>query len=136
MSAPSPTENRRAFAVLGSLRVTRAGAGVARGGRQQRAILARPLVAGAAGVSVEQLADMLWGERPPSGFVTTIQTYVFHLRKLLEPERGRGTPGAVLVTENGRYRLAVAPDAVDVALFKRATDAGQQLLAAGDAASA
>jgi len=71
-----------------------------------------------------------------AAFVTTIQTYVFHLRKLLEPERGRGTPGEVLVTENGRYRLAIPPDAVDVVLFKRAADAGQQLLAAGNAASA
>jgi YVTN family beta-propeller protein len=136
MSAPSTTDNRLAFAILGPLRVTRSGAAVALGGRQQRAILARLLVAGAAGVSVDQLADMLWSGRAPSGFVTTIQTYVFHLRKLLEPERGRGTPGAVLVTENGRYRLAVAPDAVDVGLFKRAADAGQQLLAAGNAASA
>jgi len=136
MSAPSTTEHAPAFAILGPLRVTRAGAVVALGGRQQRAILARLLVAGAAGASVDQLADMLWGERPPSGFVTTIHTYVFHLRKLLEPERGRGTPGETLVTENGRYRLAVPPDAVDVEQFKRATDVGQQLLAAGDAASA
>src|SRR6266542_1050205 len=136
MSAPSTTDSRLAFAILGPLHVTRSGAVVALGGRQQRAILARLLVAGAAGVSVDQLADMLWRERPPSGFVTTIQTYVFHLRKLLEPERGRGAPGEVLVTENGRYRLAVPPDTVDVALFKHATDAGQRLLAAGDAAAA
>ncbi|HEY3714948.1 MAG TPA: ABC transporter substrate-binding protein [Jatrophihabitantaceae bacterium] len=136
MSAPPKTQRELAFAILGPLRVTRAGAVVALGGRQQRAILARLLVAGAAGTSVEQLADMLWGERAPSGFVTTIQTYVFHLRKVLEPERGRGTPGEVLVTENGRYRLAIPPDAVDVEQFKRAADTGQQLLAAGDAVSA
>ncbi len=136
MSALSTTDSRLAFAILGPLRLTRSGAVVALGGRQQRAILARLLVAGAAGVSVEQLADMLWSERPPRGFVTTIQTYVFHLRKLLEPGRGRGSPGEVLVTENGRYRLAIAPDAVDVEQFKRAADAGQQLLAAGVAAAA
>jgi YVTN family beta-propeller protein len=136
MSAPSPTNSRLAFAILGPLRVTNAGAAVALGGRQQRAVLARLLVAGAAGASVEQLADMLWSERPPSGFVTTIQTYVFHLRKLLEPERSRGTPGEVLVTENGRYRLAIPSDATDVVLFKRAVEAGQQQLAAGEVAAA
>jgi len=46
MSAPSTTDNRLAFAILGPLRVTRSGAVVALGGRQQRAILARLLVAG------------------------------------------------------------------------------------------
>ena len=136
MSAPSTADNRLAFAILGPLRVTNAGVSVALGGRQQRAILARLVVAGTTGASVDQLADMLWGERPPSGFATTIQTYVFHLRKALEPERGRGAPGQVLLTENGRYRLAIPPDAVDVEQFERATDAGERLLAGGEPAAA
>src|SRR6266545_6378055 len=132
MSAPSTAENRFAFAMLGPLQVTSGGAVVTLGGRQQRAILARLLVAGGTGTSVEQLADMLYGASPPSGFATTIQTYIFHLRKALEPGRGRGAPGQVLITENGRYRLAVAPDAVDVELFRRSVDEGRRLLAAGD----
>ena len=99
---------------------------MALGGRQQRAILARLLIAGSTGASTEQLADMLWAERPPSGFATTIQTYVFHLRKALEPDRGRGTPGQVLVTENGRYRLTFTPDAVDATQFQQTVDSGQR----------
>ena len=136
MSAPSTTDNRLAFAILGPLRVTDAGVPVVLGGRQQRAILARLAVAGASGVSLEQLADMLWGERPPGGFATTIQTYIFHLRKVLEPERGRGAPGRVLVTENGRYRLTIPPEALDVTTFRRTVDAGQRLLADGESAAA
>ena len=93
MSAPS-SDNQLAVAILGPLRVTNAGGSVALGGRQQRAILARLTVAGAGGVSLEQFADMLWGERPPGGYATTIQTYISHLRKLLEPNQTAALPAA------------------------------------------
>ena len=46
MSGPSTTDHALAFAILGPLRVTNGGTVVALGGRQQRAILARLLVAG------------------------------------------------------------------------------------------
>jgi YVTN family beta-propeller protein len=136
MSGPTITDRTLAFAILGPLRVTNGSSVVALGGRQQRAILARLLFAGPTGVSTEQLADMLWGERPPNGFATTIQTYVFHLRKALEPDRGRGAPAQVLVTENGRYRLVFSPDAVDAEQFQRIVDSGQRLLASGDVVAA
>jgi DNA-binding SARP family transcriptional activator len=81
------------FGVLGPLRVTRAGVPLSLGGRQQRAVLARLLLADGVGLTVEQLADALWGEQVPVGAASTIQTYVFHLRQVLEPDRGRGAPG-------------------------------------------
>jgi YVTN family beta-propeller protein len=136
MSGPSSADRTVGFAILGPLRVTSGESDVALGGRQQRAILARLLIAGSTGASTEQLADMLWGERPPNGYATTIQTYVFHLRKALEPERGRGAPAQVLVTENGRYRLAFPPDSVDATQFQQAVDTGQRLLASGDVTGA
>jgi YVTN family beta-propeller protein len=136
MSVPSRADHKLAFAILGPLRVASGESVVALGGRQQRAILARLLIAGSTGASTEQLADMLWAERPPSGFATTIQTYVFHLRKALEPDRDRGAPGQVLVTENGRYRLMFTPDAVDATQFQQTVDSGQRLLASGDATAA
>src|SRR6476620_10493610 len=119
MSVLSTADRTLAFAILAPLRVTSGGSVVALGGRQQRAILARLLVAGSTGASTEQLTDMLWAERPPSGFATTIQTYVFHLRKALEPDQSRGAPGQVLVTENGRYRLMFTPEAVDATQFQQ-----------------
>ena len=109
MSAPSTTDNRLAFAILGPLRVTDAGVPVALGGRQQRAILARLAVAGASGVSLEQLADMLWGERPPGGFATTSRPTSSICAKSLNPTEAAALPAAVLVTENGRYRLTILP---------------------------
>jgi WD40 repeat protein/DNA-binding SARP family transcriptional activator len=136
MSAPSTTGNRFGFAILGPLRVTDRDDAVPLGGRQQRAVLARLIIAGASGASMEQLADMLWGDHLPNGYATTIQTYISHLRKLLEPGRGRGAPGRVLVTEHGRYRLAVPAESVDAVLFERGAEAGARLLAAGDAEAA
>src|SRR5450631_3391253 len=93
------------FAVLGPLEVTRSGQRLPLGGHQQRAVLALLLAESGAVVSVGRLGDALWGQQTPTGFVTTVQTYIFHLRAVLEPDRGHGAPGKVLVTEPGGYRL-------------------------------
>src|SRR6476659_8142658 len=124
------------FGVLGPLRVTRGGVPLSLGGRQQRAVLARLLLADGAGLTVDQLADALWGEQVPVGAASTIQTYVFHLRQALEPDRGRGAPGQVVVTDNGRYRLAIPPEALDSVVFERGVDRGERLLADGVSADA
>ena len=125
-----------AFGVLGPLRVTHGDVPLPLGGRQQRAVLARMLLADGAGLNVDQLADALWGEDVPVGAASTIQTYVFHLRQVLEPDRGRGAPGQVVVTENGRYRLTIASDTLDSVQFERGVDSGERLLADGAPADA
>jgi ABC-type transport system substrate-binding protein/DNA-binding SARP family transcriptional activator/streptogramin lyase len=94
------------------------------------------LLADGAGLTVDQLADALWGEQVPVGAASTIQTYVFHLRQVLEPDRGRGAPGRIVVTDNGRYRLAILPEALDSVVFDRAVDRGERLLADGVSADA
>ena len=82
-------------------------------------------------VSVGRLADALWGERAPGGFVTTVQTYVFHLREVLEPDRRHGAPGQVLVTERGGYRLDTSGSAVDAAIFESLLSAGHRAIDRG-----
>ena len=119
------------FGVLGPLHVRRAGLPVSLGGRQQRAVLARLLVEPKRAVSVEQLADALWGERTPAGAVTTIQTYVSHLRDVLEPSRPRGSPPRVLVTEQRGYRLDVATGSIDSEQFELAVASGRAMLEKG-----
>ena len=119
------------FCVLGPLHVRRAGLPVSLGGRQQRAVLARLLMEPKRAVSVEQLADALWGERTPAGAVTTIQTYVSHLRDVLEPSRPRGSPPRVLVTEQRGYRLDVATGSIDSEQFELAVASGRAMLEKG-----
>jgi len=121
------------FCLLGPLLVLRGDTPVSVGGAQQRAILAFLLTQQEA-VSVEQIADALWGERPPSGYAATIQAYVFRLRAALEPARVRGGPAAVLVTESSGYRLNVDSAAVDLAEFERLVESGESLVARGEPA--
>jgi DNA-binding SARP family transcriptional activator len=98
------------------------------GGRQQKAVLALLIAEAGGAVSVGRLADALWGQRLPSGYVTTLQTYVFHLREVLEPQRGRGDPGRVIVTVPGGYRLDVEDEAIDARTFEQLVRTGQASL--------
>ena len=116
------------FGLLGPFEARRDGETLALGGRRQRAILAMLACEAGHAVSVERLVDGVWGDPAPPGVVTSVQSYVFHLRQVLEPDRPRGTPGAVLVTVPGGYRLEVDPQTVDVARF-------EDLVAAADAAA-
>ena len=136
MAGGADADHEYAFGVLGPLRVTRAGVPLSLGGRQQRAVLARLLLADDAGLTVDQLADALWAAAVPAGAAGTIQTYVFHLRRTLEPNRDRGRPGQVVITDQGRYRLAISPGALDSAAFEQRVERGERLLADGALAEA
>jgi YVTN family beta-propeller protein len=118
-AADSDGGQRLEFGILGPLEVLRSGARLKLGGRQQRAILGVLLCEAGQVVSIGRLADALWGEHPPSGFLTTVQTYIFHLRELLEPDRARGAGNRILVTEaGGGYRLQAPAGSVDGLLFE------------------
>src|SRR6185437_3080729 len=91
------------FGILGPLEVWRSGRVVPLGGPRQRAVLALLLLEANRVVSMDRLAEDLWGGHPPEGWVTTVQIYVSHLRQALEPDRARGAAGDVLVTRNPGY---------------------------------
>src|SRR5437773_1075716 len=112
------------FEMLGPLRVVRDGCAVDLGGPQQRAVLAELLLESDPPVSVGRLATALWGDRPPPGGTATIQTYVFHLREALEPDRAHGARARVLVTQRGGYRLETDGVVVDASEFEILARAG------------
>jgi predicted ATPase/DNA-binding SARP family transcriptional activator len=116
------------FGLLGPLQARRDGVVLQLGGRKQRAVLALLVAEAGSTVSVDRIADALWGERVPAGYITTLQTYVFHLREVLEPERVRGVTAKVLVTELGGYRLLVRNGGVDATRFEELVADGRQLL--------
>jgi len=133
----APAQNDIRIGILGPLEVHRGDAVCVLGGRQQRAVLALLVLGEGRVVSVDRIADALWGDHLPSSYVTTIQTYIFRLRAVLEPGRGRGDPARVLVSApGGGYRLALPPQAVDAALFEAGVERGRALLRAGDASGA
>ncbi|MEU8287838.1 BTAD domain-containing putative transcriptional regulator [Micromonospora sp. NPDC048905] len=105
--------------VLGPLEVeVDTGGPVDLGGPRQRAVLARLLAARGEVVSVGQMIEDLWrGDAPPRA-IASVQAYVSHLRRLLEPSRERRTPARVLVTAPPGYAIRVPTEAVDAGRFE------------------
>ena len=124
------------FGILGPLEVRRSGRAVPLGGPRQRAVLALLLLEANRVVSMDRLAEDLWGGDPPEEWVTSLQTYVFHLRRALEPDRARGAAGGVLVTSGRGYLLRVNRERLDAAAFQDGLTAGRAALEAGQHAEA
>ncbi|WP_067176586.1 BTAD domain-containing putative transcriptional regulator [Microtetraspora niveoalba] len=101
------------FRVLGSLEVyDDDGARVDLGGPRQRAVLARLLVAHGVLVPSRTLIEAVW-EAPPASAVATVQSYVSHLRRAIEPDRpARGEPRVLVGRPSGYALLAENVDAV------------------------
>src|SRR5690349_22391819 len=119
------------FGILGPLEVSRCGSVVPLGGPRQRAVLALLLLEANRVVSLDRLAEDVWGGHPPEGWVTTVQIYVSHLRQALEPDRARGAAGEVLVTRGRGYLLRVDGGRLDAARFQDGFTAGRAALEAG-----
>src|SRR5215468_6308526 len=81
------------FGILGPLQVYRSGRAVPLGGPRQRAVLALLLLEANRAVSMDRLGEDVWAGDPPGEWANTLQTYVFHLRQVLEPGRARGDAG-------------------------------------------
>src|SRR5215831_6492795 len=124
------------FGILGPLEVRRSGRAVPLGGPRQRAVLALLLLEANRVVSMDRLAEDVWGGDPPEGWATTVQTYVFHLRQALEPGRARGAAGGVLVTRDRGYVLRADREHRDAALFEDRFTAARAALEAGRPAPA
>jgi SARP family transcriptional regulator, regulator of embCAB operon len=83
-------------------------------------------------VSVDTLIDELWGEQIPRSALTTLQTYVYHLRKMLTHDLRVPEAERVLVTRPPGYSIAVDESTVDVNAFGRLIKEGTQHLVDGD----
>jgi DNA-binding SARP family transcriptional activator/tetratricopeptide (TPR) repeat protein len=118
------------YRILGPLEVIDGGQRLRLGGVKQRAVLAILLLNANRVVSVDRLVDDLWEGRPPGSAIGTLQTYVSHLRDLLEPRRDRRTAAQVLVTRSPGYLLRVGADDLDALRLERLVVQGQQALAA------
>jgi DNA-binding SARP family transcriptional activator len=120
-----------AFGILGPLEVLRSGRAVPLGGPRQRAVLAVLLLQANRAVSADRLVEDVWEGHAPEASVTSLQTYVFHLRRALEPGRPRGGAPEVLATRDHGYLLRVSRERLDAAVFEDGLAAGLAALEAG-----
>ena len=119
------------FRVLGPLEVVDGQRRVELGRPKQRALLAVMLVHANQVVPLDRLIEELWGEEQPAQASASLQAYVSHLRRALEPGRPARTPPRVLVTQPPGYRLVVAPGDLDAARFVALAEQGHRLLEGG-----
>ncbi|MGP3949156.1 AfsR/SARP family transcriptional regulator [Streptomyces sp. 7N604] len=91
-------------------------------------------------VPLHQLVEELWEERPPSSAATTLQTYIYQLRKLpglCDPQLSGPSVGTrALLTTPGGYRLSVPSDCLDAQEFGELAMRGRQAMEKGTVAEA
>jgi WD40 repeat protein/DNA-binding SARP family transcriptional activator/class 3 adenylate cyclase/type II secretory pathway predicted ATPase ExeA len=124
------------FRVLGRLGVERDGRGLAVGGPKERLVLAVLLAAGGSSVSVDALADAIWGERQPRTAERTVHAYIARLRRALEPGRRLDGTSPLIETVGRAYRLRIEPDQLDAGRFEERARSGTDLLGRGDPGAA
>ncbi|MEU0807985.1 AfsR/SARP family transcriptional regulator [Streptomyces sp. NPDC005970] len=86
-------------------------------------------------VPVQTLMTELWGERPPRTGLTTLQTYVLHLRKLLAQALGVPSTAVardVLQTRPGGYAVVLRYGQLDVHRYRDLVADGERALEMGD----
>lgn len=115
-----------AFSVLGHVSASIDGSEVDLGAPKMRSVLALLLMHRGDVVSVDRLADSLWPDEPPATAANTLQSYVSHLRRRLEPAR-KSSAESILRYRAGGYVLDVEPDQVDASTFERLVQAASQL---------
>jgi DNA-binding SARP family transcriptional activator len=78
-------------------------------------------------VSIDLLIDELWGERPPSTAITTLQTYIYNARKTFHRELGPDRARSLLITRAPGYVMAIDPEELDITAFRRRVAAARSL---------
>ncbi|GLW63957.1 hypothetical protein Arub01_22010 [Actinomadura rubrobrunea] len=120
------------FRILGPLWVANGGMEVTPTAPKVRQVLAFLLVRCGKLVQVGELIDELWGDDPPASAMTTLQTYIYKLRKdVLER-----CEAATLHTRVSGYLLDVSAERGDLLRFERLAHEGRTALDEGDPARA
>jgi DNA-binding SARP family transcriptional activator/tetratricopeptide (TPR) repeat protein len=99
------------FCLLGPLLVRRGGVTLPVAPGKQRAVLAALLLSAGRAVSLDELAEVLWGAAPPASARVSVQNHVMRLRKALGD-------GARIRTHPRGYEICLDGSELDVSRFE------------------
>lgn len=123
------------FDLLGPLQVRVGDDVLDVGGDKQQRVLVALLMANGRVVSTDRLIEHVWEDRPPAKPHVTLRSYISHLRRVLEPDRGAGDRARLVVTRSPGYAVEVADEAVDLRRFESGVTIARAELDADPAAA-
>lgn len=103
------------------------------GGPKPERVLSALLMKANSRVSRDELVTAGWGDRSVAEVTGPLESLIWRLRGVLEPEHQRGAPWSVLVGDHGGYRLVLDPTEADSLRFAQLAEQGDAALATGDA---
>ncbi|MBD9704179.1 AfsR/SARP family transcriptional regulator [Streptomyces caniscabiei] len=121
--------------VLGTLNAEVNGMSIVPTAGKPRQILALLALYPGRVVPVPTLMEEIWGTKLPQSSLTTLQTYILQLRRMLGTAMGPGAPGTakdVLATRYGGYLLQMPAESVDVYRYERLVAEGRQAFEDGE----
>src|ERR1041384_6156848 len=121
--------------LLGPLAARLAGKSVVPEAAKPRKVLALLALRAGQVVPVPVLLEELWEESPPASAMTTLQTYVLQLRRMISaaiPDQPPAAAKDVLCTRFGGYLLNIGTGTSDVAELTPLGAMGEHALALGD----
>lgn len=121
--------------LLGPLAARLSGKSVVPEAAKPRKVLALLALRASQVVPVPVLLEELWEESPPASAMTTLQTYVLQLRRMIAaamPDQPVAAAKDVLCTRFGGYLLNLGSGTSDVAEFAHLGAMGEHALALGD----
>jgi DNA-binding SARP family transcriptional activator len=119
------------FAVLGPFRVTQGSRTITPAAPKLREVLTLLAICSPKVVLTRTLIEELWGERPPRSAQTTLQTYIYQLRKTVSTPEDPDAGTRLLHTKPFGYLAQLDPGQVDAHVFERKAKAGRAALADG-----
>ena len=118
------------FNLLGPIQVVDKGHVRTPSSPKQRTVLSLLLLRSNELVSTEALVEELWRDRSPPSAMSTLQTYIYQLRKMFL--NGNHDPhGQILLTKTTGYLLRLQPVQLDIHHFGELARQGREALADG-----
>jgi DNA-binding SARP family transcriptional activator len=114
------------FGLLGQVRIFDGDRTVSMPGTMRRTILAALLLNANSVVSLDYLADLLWGRKQPASATASLYNHINRVRRVL------GDDGTRIIAVNPGYQIRIEPGELDTQVFAAGCAAGRSALAAED----